>query len=176
MTKVFETQTILIDPNAPPVTNVNLDKDFIVTHIAIITNTVKDNGIREVTLGIIYEDAMSNQRTYSLETILVGNNIPDVMDVTLTDTQVVNQALFIEHTIKDDTVSVTILTISTGGIETNQYTTAKFQLDPSNPITTGIPVMTASEIMNSHMINVGSLTKPSNVGSGTMNSIGLFVY
>ena len=176
MTKVFETQTILVDPNGPPVTNVNLDKDFIVTNVSIITNTVKANGVREITLGIIYEDTSSNQRSISLETILVGNNINDVTDVTLADVQTINQTLFIDHTIKDDTISVTILTISTVGAKTNQFTTRKFQFDPSNQIITGIPVVTAADVADSHLVNVGSLVKTDSVNSGTMNAVALFVY
>lgn len=171
MTNVFETQTVIADPNAAPIVNVNLNKNFDVLEAAIITNIVKPSGVREITLGIVYDDAVTDQHSLSLETITVGNNLADI-DIAMADTMNMQFVEFIDHTLSGDTVSVTVLSISKVIVENTRIVSQKFQLDPSNPISTGIPLVgVTASIVESHLTNVGSIAKPSNVGAGTLNSV-----
>jgi len=172
---VYETQTLQVDPNAAPMVNVDLDEDFDVVEVAIISNTVKPSGVREITLGIVYDDASTAQHSLSIETVTVGNNITDITDVVLSDIQTMEFVEFIDHTVVRDTISVSILTLSTVGVEVNRISSQKFQLDPNTPITTGVPVLATAVFLESHLVNVGSLVKTSTVGSGTLNAIALFV-
>lgn len=171
MARVFETQTIEVDPFASPVVNVNLDKDFDVLEAAIIANTVKASGVREITLGLIYDDAVTAQHSLSLETILVGQNITKVANVAISDIQTVQFTEFIDHSIVNDTMRLTILTLSIVGAQVNQFTTEINQLDPFNPITIGTPVAATGTLLESHLVNVGSLVKTTSVSSGTLNSV-----
>ena len=171
MARVFETQTIEIDPFASPVVNVNLDKDFSVLEAAILTNTVKASGVREITLGLVYDDAVTAQHSLSLETILVGQNIAEVANVAISDIQTVVFTEFIDHSIVNDTMRLTILTLSVGLAQVNQFTTELNQLDPFNPITTGTAVAALGTLLESHLVNVGSLVKTPDVSSGTLNSV-----
>lgn len=174
MTQVFETQTILVDPNAAPVNLVLLDKDFFINRIEVITNTVLPSGVREITLGIHYDDAVTLQHVFSLETFKVGNNIAD-LNVALSQSATIQFMEFIDHTIVDDTISVTILSVGTTTAQVNNLVTRKFQLDPSNPITTGVPISLAGQFIESHLTNVGSLVNTSDVNPGTLNSIAFVV-
>lgn len=171
MTKVFETQTIVVDPFASPVVNVNLNKNFDVLEAAIITNTVKASGVKEITLGLVYDDAVTSQHNFSLETILVGNNIPEAINIDMSDSKTIEFAEFIEHSIVNDTMRITILTISSSTASENEYTTKLNQLDPSAPITTGVSLPSFGILFESHLVNVGSLVKSTSTSSGTLNSV-----
>ena len=175
MATVYETQTIQVDPNAAPVVNVNLNKNFDVLEAAIISNTVKASGVREITLGIVYDDALVSQHSITLETFTVGNNIADITNVIMADVQAIQFTEFINHTISDDTISVTVLTLSTVSVQVNQFSTQKFQFDPSSPITVGVAVPAFGTFLESHLVNVGSLVKTTTVASGTLNAVSLFV-
>lgn len=177
MAIVFETQTVIVDPNAAPVVNVDLDKDFTPLEVAVITNELQPSGVRKITLGIVYNDAVTAQHTISLETITVGNNISNITDVALSDVLTNAFTEFIEHTLSNDTMSVTILTISGGAADVNNVSTQRFQLDPSAPITTGVVVPAAGTLIESHLVNVGSLSRPSTTsfGAGTLNSVLILV-
>jgi len=177
MARVFETQTVIVDPNAAPVVNVNLDKNFTPLEVAIISNELQPSGVRKITLGIVYDDGVADQHTISLETITVGNNIANITDVALSDVLTNAFTEFIEHTISNDTMSVTILTISGGAADVNNISTQKFQLDPSAPITVGVVVPAAGNLIESHLVNVGSLSRPNTTsfGAGTLNSVLILV-
>lgn len=170
MARVFETQTIIVDPFAVPVTNVNLNKNFSVLEAAIITNIVKASGVREITLGLVYDDAVVSQASYSVFPILVGNNIADVIDSPITDVQTINFTEFIEASIVDDTMRLSLLTISVVGIQVNNYSAQVIQLDPANPITVGLPFGDTGTLKESHIVNVGSLDS-NNTSQGTINSV-----
>ncbi len=174
MSRVYETQTIEVDPSLP-VVNLDLDKDFDVLEAAIITNTVKPSGVRELTLALVYEDSVTAQHSLSLEAITVGNNIDVVTNQALGDIQTIQFTEFIDHTIVNDSISVTILTLSIVGVQVNEVTTQKLQFDPSSPITTGESVLATGTLVESHLVNVGSLSKPSSVGAGTLNAIAILV-
>lgn len=178
MARVFETQTVTVDSYAAPITNVNLDKDFSVLEVAIISSIVKPRGVKEITLGIVYDDAVTLQASLSLETILVGHNIGVVANTALADIQTVLFTEFVESSISDDSMRVTILTISVVGAQVNQYSTSSNQLDPSNPITTGTAITALGTLLESHLVNVGSLqhtTQEPTRGQGTINSILIIV-
>ncbi len=177
MARVFETQTVIVDPNAAPVINVDLDKDFTPLEVAIITNELQPSGVRKITLGIVYDDGVQAQHTISLETITVGNNIANITNVALSDILTNAFTEFIEHTISNDTISVTILTISGGSADVNNVSTQRFQLDPDDEITTGIVVPATGTLIESHLVNVGSLSRPSTTtfGAGTLNSVLIIV-
>lgn len=177
MARVYETQTVIVDPNAASVVNLDLDKDFDPLEVAIITNELQPSGTRKITLGIVYNDAVTAQHTISLQTITVGNNIADISNVVLTDVLTNAFTEFIDHTISDDTMSVTILTISGGSADVNTVSTQKFQADPAAPITTGVVVPATGTLIESHLVNVGSLSRPSTTsfGAGTLNSVLILV-
>lgn len=177
MARVFETETFIVDPEAAPVVNLNLGKNFTPLEVAVITNELQPSGKRKITLGIVYDDAVPAQHTISLETITVGNNISNVTDQALSDVLTNAFTEFIEHTLSGDTMSVTILTISGGVADVNNVSTQKFQLDPASPITTGIVVPAAGNLIESHLVNVGSLSRPSTTsfGAGTLNSVLIIV-
>jgi len=176
MALVIATQTLQIDPNASPLTNVNLAQNFNVVEAVIITNTVKPNGVREITLQIIYDNQVVNQHSVSLETITTGQQLPDLTNVVLADLQQIAFTEFIDHTLVNDTISVTILTISDVSIPVvNQISTQRVQLDPSSPITAEATFFSSTTLKETHSVNVGSLVKTSSVASGTLNSVLLIV-
>ena len=77
-------------------------------------------GVQEITLGIIYDDATPLQHTYSLHTVELGASIPEVTGVVLGDVNTIELIEFIHHSINNDKMFVTILTMSRGGIENNE--------------------------------------------------------
>lgn len=173
MTVIFETQTFLVDPFGSPITNVNLDKNFFVLAVSILTNTVRPNGVREITLALVYEDSSALEHSISIQTILMGQNIPAVTDVVLLDIETIRFTKFLNHSIVNDTMRVSIITISfVGAAVVNNYSVEKNQLDPANPITVGTPVLALADYVDSHIVNLGSLTssKNNNVNQGTINS------
>jgi len=170
MARVFETQTILVDPFAAPVTNQPLNKNFQVLECAIITNTVKARGVREITLGIVYDDGVAAQASLSLFPILVGQNIAAVSNVPISDIETIQFTEFVESSLVNDTFRLTILTVSIAGAQVNNFSTELNQLDPFDPITTGTPVQDLGTIKESHLCNVGSLDS-SNTKGGTLNSV-----
>lgn len=180
MARVFETQTIDIDPNNPNpvITNVNLDKDFEVLEVAVITNTITNEAHRIITLGIVYDDAVTLQHSVSVLTIRVGNSIADVTDVALNDIGTIVFTEFVDDAIAGDSFITSIVTISVVGAQVNQYSTQKAQLDPSNPITVGLPVLAAGTLLESRLVNVGSIqhsTQEPTIGQGTLNAIEIIV-
>lgn len=174
MAKVFETQTIIVDPFAAPVVNVNLDKDFDVLEAAILTNTVLPRGKREITLGLVYDDAVTAQHSLSIEPILVGKNIADVTNVAISDIQTIQFTEFIESSIVNDTMRLSILTLSIAGAQVNSFSTQNVELDPSNPITVGLAVAVVGTELESHLCNVGSLDS-SGKAQGTVNAVAVIV-
>lgn len=170
MARVFETQTIEVDPFAAPLTNQNLNKNFQVLEAAIITNIVRASGKREITIGLVYDDAVVAQASLSLFPILVGNNIADVVDSPITDIQTVMFTEFVEASIVNDTMRLTILTISEVGAQVNNYSAQVQQLDPSAPITVGVPFGDTGTLLESHLVNVGSLDS-NGTAQGTINSV-----
>ena len=177
MARVYETQKVTVDPNGAAIVNQNLGKNFSPLEVAIISNTVLASGVRVITLGVVYDDAVTAQHTLSIQTIKVGNNIADITDVALTDVLTNKFTEFIDHTIEKDTMSVSILTISGGIADVNNVSTQKFKLDPNAPITTGVVVPATGTLIESHLVNVGSLSRPSTTafGQGTLNSILIIV-
>lgn len=171
MARVYETQTIIVDPNASPIVNVNLVKAFDVLEAAILSNVVRPSGVREITLGLVYDDGVVAQHSISIFPILVGNNIADVSNSPLADIQTIQFTEFIDATISNDTMRLSILTLSIAGAQTNNFTTQRVQLDPVNPITVGLPVLATGTLLESHLVNVGSLANT----AGTINAVEIIV-
>jgi len=174
MTRIYETQTVTIDPRITEEVTINLDKDFDVLEMAVITNTLKAGGVREVTLGILYDDSVTMQHIIHWLTITVGNSIVDVTNQSMDAVNTLEFTNWIDHTIKDDEIKVTLISVyNLVGSADNQFSTKKVQLDPSNPITTGISFNVLGNQTESHLVNVGSLTKTLDVNSGTMNAVAI---
>ena len=74
-------------------------------------------------------------------------------------------------TISDDTMRLSILTLSIAGAQVNSFTTQGVQLDPVNPITVGLPVLATGTLLESHLVNVGSLANT----AGTINAVEIIV-
>jgi hypothetical protein len=174
MARVFETQTIDIDFNpSVPITNVNLDKDFEVLAVAVLTNTITPNAHRIVTLGIVYDDAVTSQHSLSVFPFIAGNNIPDAVNLPLNDIQTIQFVDFVDSTIRNDEFISSIITLSTVGAQVNQYSTQKEVLVPSTPITVGDSVAALGTILESRLLNVGSIQ--GQLGQGQVNSIEVIV-
>lgn len=174
MARVYYTQSLIIDPEGAAVTNVNLDEDFDVEDVAILTNEVQSNGKRKVTIGIVYNNSVTAQHSISLSHITLGQGVTPVTNSAIADIQTVQFTEFVEHTIKDNTMIVTVVTFSIVGAQVNRVSTQNLVFDPA-ALLSAVAVTALGTVLESHMINTGSIAQPNNVGAGTVRGTALIV-
>lgn len=171
MARVVETQTITIDPEAAPVANVNLSKNFTLESASILQNTLLPSGKRQVTFVLVYDDAVALQSSFSVETFLLTAGQAPSLNTVMADAQTANIVEFIENSIKDNSIQLTVITFSTAVARVNRFTAISQTFNPAAPITTGIVVAPLGTLLDQHVVNCGSLAKPSSFGGGTVTGV-----
>ena len=184
MVRVFATQTIEVDPrtaNATQPTNVNLAQAFSVLGISIVSTTTNRYGVTSVTLGIVYDNAVTAQASYSFHIARVGADIDEITNTAIGDIQTVKFTKFVPLNSRTNTLQLAVITISTIGVQVNSISTAGFLLDPTAPITAGAIAVTGT-ILDSALISVGSLvhvrardTNDTGVGAGSQRAVSLVI-
>jgi len=129
MTQNLFTQKFTLDPNGPPIFNVNLISPDPVKAATIVTNTLRADGVREITLGTVHEDGTDAQESVTVDYVTVGKDIADLTDFQLTSARTVNSVLFVPLSITGNSQTIAIITLSVVAARLASVTTQKFLLD-----------------------------------------------
>jgi len=168
MTKYLGTQKFILDPNGPPIFNVDINVGDIVESASIISTTVRSNGIREITLGTTQDTSTAAQASVTVDYVTVGKDIDEVIDVPLTSVRTVINVLFVPLSIIGNSQIVAIVTISTVAADVNGYTTRKFLLDEDSDN----PIYDATGIVDgSFMVVTGEYSKPHSETQGAKDIV-----
>ena len=170
MARILVTQKLILDPNIP-ISAVNLTSIEPFVSAAITTNTIRADGIREVTLAAVHDQGTDAQSTVTVQYFTIGKNIADLSNQILTEVGTVASVLFVPITVVGDTQTIAVITISAVAADDNAISTQKVLLDFDAPIT-ALVVTADGPIIGQFLAVTAELSKPNTgVAQGTKEAV-----
>lgn len=176
MTFRITTVTIIVDPYATDFSNIQnqaLSVNFAIDGFTVLENTVLERGKRQITLALTYDDTGGAQTDqYTVEIFNVGTDIADETDVVMADVGTVKNVALVpiaNFNTNTDKASrkFAIITLSTSVADVNHYSSKKFTIDPTSPLSNQTPGTADLSFADAFLVSYGELVKTSSVNGGT---------
>jgi len=169
MAQFLYTQKFTLDPNGPPIFNVNLVSAGPVKAATIVSNIVRANGVREITLGTVHEPGTPAQESVTVDYVTVGKDIADLTDFQLTSARTVNSVLFVPLSITGNSQTIAIITLSVVAARDASVTTQKVVLDD---LLSNVAILADEATDGAFLAVTGEFSQPNNtVSQGAKDAV-----